>query len=380
MKLTTQDEQAASLDELRARIEQLERRLSRPLSQRNLLHNGKLEVAQRAVTVTGISGAGATYNTVDRWRLYRAAMGSAVVREDLVLDGPAGTPFVSSWKLTVTTADASINSAHELNFAQGIEAINCTTLMKGTAAARPITVSFWVKASIPGTYWLDLWEPTNVRDVSAKYTINAANTWEQKVITFPGDTSGYITPGTGQGIWVQFMLGAGSGQTGAGWTGNWSGSATYRAAGQTNLIATVNSTFQVTGVQVEAGAYATPFEHRDFADELQLCRRYFRRMGGGSAYDTLAQGHLLTTGVGYFFIPVDHMRAAPNIANTLTMSNYQIIDNFNAAYTPASINIDGSYSFRTAVLQVAGTFTNGRSGWLRSNNTTAGVIDLSCDM
>jgi hypothetical protein len=143
----------------------------------------------------------------------------------------------------------------------------------GTASAKSITISFWVKASITGTYTVAIRNGGNNRSYRAPYSITTANTWEQKIITAPGDTTGTWLTDNGTGIRLGFTLGAGADFIDTGNT--WSALEDFAATGQTQWIATNGATFYITGVQLEPGSVATPFERRSYGQELALCQRYF---------------------------------------------------------------------------------------------------------
>jgi hypothetical protein len=143
----------------------------------------------------------------------------------------------------------------------------------GTAAAQTITLSFWVRSSLTGTFGGAVKNSALNRAYPFSYAINAANTWEQKSITISGDTTGTWLTDNSIGLWL--MLGIGVGSTYSGTAGAWSGSTFFSATGATSVVGTSGATFYITGVQLEAGSVATPFEHRQYGQELALCQRYY---------------------------------------------------------------------------------------------------------
>jgi hypothetical protein len=213
--------------------------------------------------------------TLDRWEV-RENTDGAVTAQQVTY---APTSFVNSVKITTTTADASLTSDQILRVTQPIEGLNIADLDFGTANAKTITLSFWVKGSITGTYAGVYANGSNNRSYIFTYTILAANTWEQKTVTITGDTTGTWVTTSARGAVVTFTLGAASSYNG---TANvWTGSDVRSVSGAVSVIGTLSATWQVTGVQLEVGSTATPFERRLYTNELQFCQRYY---GYGNIY------------------------------------------------------------------------------------------------
>ena len=237
---------------------------------RNRIINGDMRIDQRnagaAVTINGT----AAY-TVDRWFGEDVTDGVFTVQQD----SSAPTGFNFSAKITITTADASLAAGQYAVFTQRIEGFNTADLMWGTANAKTITLSFWVRSSLTGTFGGVLANSAENYSYPFTYSISAANTWEQKSVTVTGPTAGtWIGATNGKGMIVTFALGSGS--TYVGTAGAWA-AADYRggATGQTSVIGTLNATWYITGVQLEVGSVATPFERRDYGRELAMCQRYY---------------------------------------------------------------------------------------------------------
>jgi hypothetical protein len=235
---------------------------------RNLIINGDMSIDQRNGTST-INGTGVTYN-VDRF-LGRGVSSAGVFT--LVQDTDASERFTNSLKATVTTADSSIASGSSYRVQHFVEGNNSANLYWGNSSAQTITLSFYVKSSVTGTFGGNLANGDFNRFNVFSYTINSANTWERKTISITGDTSGTWLTNNGLGIRINWSLGAGSTLLGS--AGSWGSSTKEGVTGQTNLIATNSATWQITGVQLEVGTSASDFEFLPYDINLQRCQRYF---------------------------------------------------------------------------------------------------------
>jgi hypothetical protein len=233
---------------------------------RNRILNGGMVIDQRnagaAVTSSGSF-------PVDRFRLGFTMDGACSAQQDTV--APAG--FVNSLKFTTTTADTDLGTSQVVLMQQRIEGNNLSDLGWGTASAQTVTLSFWVRSSLTGTFGGSIQNSAENRSYPFTYSISAADTWEQKTITVEGDTSGTWLTTTGIGMRVTFSMGAGSSLSGT--AGAWAGADLISATGAVSVIGTLDATWFVTGVQLEAGSVATPFERRPYGTELALCMRYF---------------------------------------------------------------------------------------------------------
>jgi len=236
---------------------------------RNLVGNGAFTIAQRSTSETGISTSG--YYTVDRW-LYNNDE-AAVVTMSQDTNAPDG--FGYSFKTLVTTADTSIGASNQNRVETAWEGQDVQNLKYGTSDAQQLTVSFWVKSNKTGNWSVGLYMDGSAYNISQAYTINSADTWEYKTITFAANTVQTITNDNIKRLRLWFTLSAGSNLT-SGSSNTWSTAGTTRAVGQAvNLFDAVNNYWQITGVQLEVGSEATPFEHRSYGDELRRCQRYF---------------------------------------------------------------------------------------------------------
>jgi hypothetical protein len=253
---------------------------------RNLLINGAMQIDQRGSATTAVT---TNAYVTDRWYVEDGC--DAVLSSQQSTDVPTGQGFRNSLKITATTADASIGSTQFSVITQWVEGTNSALLAWGSSGAKQVTVSFWVKASVAGTYSLTLYNDGASRICPTAYTINAANTWEKKVVNVVGDTSGTWLTTTGRGVSVNFYTALGS--TYLGTSGAWNGSSVYGVTGQANAWASTNNIFAITGVQLEANPVATNFEQRPIGVELALCQRYYEK-----SYDTAtAPGTVTEVGV-----------------------------------------------------------------------------------
>ena len=237
---------------------------------RNRIINGAMRIDQRnsGAAITPTDGQ----YSVDRWTCRLAQSAKYTAQQDSSANTVAG--FTSSLKITSTSA-YSVGSSDFFIFRQLIEGNNVADLRWGTASARTVTLSFWVRSSLTGQFGGSLQNNAADRSYPFTYTIVAANTWEQKNITVPGDTTGTWLKDTGIGIKVNF--GIGNGSTYSGTAGAWASANYHSATGDTSVVGTNGATWYVTGVQLEEGSQATPFEYRQYTNELQLCQRYHYR-------------------------------------------------------------------------------------------------------
>jgi hypothetical protein len=243
-----------------------------PTGRRNVVINGAMQVAQRGTSTASITSSG--YYTADRWLFEPATMGTHT--NSVENDAPTGSGFRKSFKVLVTTADAAPAAGDLLDVQTRFEGQNLQQFLKGTASAKGFTLTFWVKSNVTGTYVVAIRDLDNARSVSATYSVSASATWEKKTIFFPADTTGAFDNDNALSALLVFGLGAGTNYTSGTLNTTW---ASYTAAnllvGQTNLASATNNYWQITGVQLEVGDTATPFEHRTYGEELRLCQRYY---------------------------------------------------------------------------------------------------------
>jgi hypothetical protein len=239
---------------------------------KNRIINGAMVIDQRNSGASVSIATTSDVYTLDRWAAAgQSADGVFTVQQDTTV--PTG--YKNSMKITVTTADSSIGASQYYLMQQNIEGLNLPDLNWGTANAQTVTLSFWVRSSVTGTFGGSLRGSftTSTRSYPFSYTINSANTFEYKTITILGDTSGTWATDNSAGIRLTFSMGDGSSRLGT--SGTWATANYTGVTGQTNLIATNSATWYVTGIQVEKGSTATSFDYRPYGTELQLCQRYY---------------------------------------------------------------------------------------------------------
>jgi len=242
---------------------------------RNRIINGDMRIDQRnAVTMPSSS---TPMYIVDRWQASHNSTGAIQVSKS----GDYPSTFLSSLLYDVTTADTSIAASEYAQLVQPVEGFNVSDLAWGSASAQYVTLSFWVKSTTIGTYCANLRNKVTDRSYVAEYSVLSANTWEKKIITIPGDTSGTWDTDNTTGIFVSFTFATGTTyQT----TANaWAAGNFIGTSNQVNLLASATNEIRITGVQLEPGTVATPFERRSYGQELALCQRYFQLAGNGAA-------------------------------------------------------------------------------------------------
>ena len=295
------------------------------VNNRNLVINGAMQVAQRNTSVTGITTTG--YYTADRWLVSLSSAGTWTMNVES--SAPTGTEFRNSANLVCATADSSLSAGDLLSFQQRIEGQNLQGIKKGTANAESLTLSFYVKSSNTGTYICDFYDSDNTRQISKSYTIDVANTWEKKTITIPPDTTGQFDNDNASSFIAHFWLAAGSNFT----SGVLSSSAwesavnANRVVGQLNLANRSGNYWAVTGIQLERGSSATPYEWLDYGRELRLCQRYYVKAIKSAAEDRPWSLEGATTGATWYptmnlYSPVS-MRSTPTVTllGTITYTN-----------------------------------------------------------
>ena len=228
---------------------------------RNIIINGDMSIAQRGTSATGLGNGDNGYHTCDRWRFQELGSPTFEFTQSQSTDVPTGQGFVNSLKMDCTTADTSLASDILLRIDQRFEGQNLQYLKKGTANAESLTASFWVKSNKTGTYIAELEDIDNSRQISKSYTIDSSNTWEKKIITFDGDTTGAFDNDNLRSLNINFYLGVGTNYSSGTLNTSWGSTVnTNRAVGQVNFADSTSNEWYITGVQLEAGTSASDFE------------------------------------------------------------------------------------------------------------------------
>jgi len=245
------------------------------LGVRNLIINGDMRIAQRGTSATGKTTSG--YYTCDRWNHVFSTAGTWTFTQDT--DVPSGQGFTNSLKMACTTANASLSASSSFQLHHRFEGQNLQHLKKGTANAESVTLSFWIKSNKTGTYQVNIQDRDNTRMISSTYTIDSADTWEKKILTFAGDTTGAFDNDNNDSIRMAWFLASGSNYNTGSVPTSWEATDTTDiAAGLTvNLADSTSNYLNITGVQLEVGTEATPFEHRPYDMELARCQRYYHQ-------------------------------------------------------------------------------------------------------
>jgi hypothetical protein len=344
---------------------------------KNRIINGAMVIDQRNA---GASVSATTSSwSVDRWQAYASQTSKYTIQQS----STAPTGFANS--LLVTSSSAySVTSTDIFFIRQIIEGYNIADLGFGTANAKTITLSFWVRSSLTGTFGGALTNDSN-RAYPFTYTISAANTWEQKTVTLTADTSGTWGSTNNAGLAVIFSFGAGS--TRQGTAGAWTGTNYYGATGETSIVGTNGATFYITGVQLEQNTSATPFERRLYGQELANCQRYAQKImsDGASAYVRYGVGFCYAAQSASIVVPfLTNMRVAPSLTVTSTPSNYALYTGNNAVVNLSVVpTIDGGGNNTanvTIVGSVASGLTVGDGALLINSNNTSGFMLLTSEL
>jgi len=345
------------------------------LPYRNIIINGDMSIAQRGTSASGKSTGG--FFTCDRWNFSLSSLGTWTLSQDT--DVPTGQGFATSFKLDCTTADASPSSTDRLQLIQGIEGQNLQYLKYGSSNAETLTASFWVKSNKTGTYTVEIRDLDNLKDVSQTYTIDTANTWEKKTVSFPANTSDTLDNDNNASFSFEFWLGAGSSYTSGTLNTTWSSrnNANRVSSSQVNLADSTSNYIYITGVQLEAGTTASDFEFLPVDVNLQRCYRYFVKYGNTgttSAITTFGSAPNSTEVDAVIPFSVE-MRATPTLSSTsirasdagggnLTMSSTAIAGSSTPKLAFIFGTVSGATAYRPYIVQSLST----------------GYIDLSAEL
>lgn len=347
---------------------------------RNRIINGDCRIDQRnaGASVTPTNGA----YTLDRWAAYVSQASKITVQQNAgSVTPPAG--FTNYLGVTVgAAANVTVGAGDYFFIQQTIEGYNIADFGFGASGASTITFSFWVRSSITGTFGGCVYNGAGSRTYPFTYAISAANTWEYKTVTVAGDTTGTWNTTNGAGLNLDFSIGTGT--TKSGTAGAWAGANYYSATGATKLIETNGATFYITGCQLEVGNVSTPFERRQYGQELLLAQRYYQKWLSGGTYGVFPfQGFAISTTQFQSSTMLQvSMRTTPSTLDT--GGSFRLTDKVSSiavtsivilgateAGTPLSVGL-GAY--------VASGLTQFRPYLLTANNDSAAYIGLGAEL
>lgn len=346
-----------------------------PMMDKNLIINGSMSVWQRSTSYPSWSTD--DYSTVDRFMT--RVRGGAVYTISRSTDVPSAQGFGYSLKFDNTTADASPTSNDFTLLEQRIEGQNLQHLLKGTSSAKKLTLSFHIKSNITGTFIARLYDSDNARSISQAYTIDAASTWEKKIITFDADQTGTLNNDNAASLYLQLWFSAGTDYTSGTLQTSW-GSAvdTIIAPGISNLASSTSNELYITGIQLEVGDQATQFQFEPIEKITAKCERYFVSYGGTSDYEWIAIGSNITTTLwdGVIHFPTT-MRDNPDLGIS-DNSHWNLYDG-SIETTSGWSNIEGSA--RAAGLRCTTTSqTAGNASRLYVNNNLSARMTFDAEL
>ena len=346
---------------------------------KNRIINGNMSVDQRNAGASVTVDDAAPY-TLDRWQAVDSSDGAFTVQQDAgAVTPPAG--FKDYLGVTITTADSSLAAGQFSNLLYKIEGNNVYDFAWGPANAKTVTLSFWVRSSLTGTFAGSIRNDAGARSYVFNYTISAANTWEYKTVTIAGDTTGTWETGTSTGLLLTWSLGAGTNFNGT--VGSWSAGSFFSSSGSVSVIGTNGATFYITGVQLEVGSTATSFDYRPYGTELALCQRYYVKYSSAGRTSE-NQAYLIGVVTGSTTGGICSTNFANPMRTTPTGSYSGAIRIYDGSSAPnvTSIGTQGSTS-TTASLQFTasgGGLTTGRVALIIPDSSSACFVDFSAEL
>ena len=346
---------------------------------KNRIINGTMVIDQRNAGVTA-NGTDALY-TLDRWKITSydgsAQTGKFSIQQNAgSITPPSG--FINYLGIT-SNAATSVGSTGQYLLQQNIEGLNIADLAWGTSSAKTVTLSFWVRSSLTGTFGGSILNSGVNRSYPFSYTISSANTWTFITIVVPGDTSGTWLTTTAIGMRVEFSLGVGSSTQGP--ANTWASTRYDSVSGETKLVATNGATWYITGTQLEVGSTATSFDYRPYGTELQLCQRYYYSSGtGNQAYTVMGNGWEYSSTFAQVYCPLPTpMRVPPTSVSYSTLQT-----NNSAAGNPSVSSLSlATTECSTIAGKVNVTISGGTAGavcMLRAANSTSGYIAFNAEL
>ena len=331
---------------------------------RNIMINGDMSIAQRGTSFSSISSGNSNY-PVDRFRTNVNTAGTWTISQDTTV--PTGQGFAKSFKMDCTTANASLSAGSYIVIQQLVEAQNLQYLKFGTSSAESLTLSFWVRSNKTGTYICEINSSDSNRAFSKSYTIDSADTWEKKTITYPGDTTGVINNDNGVGLEFNFWLAAGSNYSSGSLQTSWSTRTNANMApGQVNLADSTSNEFYLTGVQLEAGTSASDFEFLPVDVNLQRCLRYTQVLPPSNF-----SGQFYASTHARFYDQLEpQMRSSPSFSFSGSLTN-AVEEVGVAVRTPTNVTLNNSNE------RSFGLTAEGMSGATSQNMAQLGSITIT---
>lgn len=344
-----------------------------------LIINGDMQIAQRGTSTSGITNG--NYRTLDRFYTNNNNVGS--VTNSQSTDVPTGQGFATSFKIAIDTSDTPTGTEW-LQCQYRTEAQDLKPLKFNTSSAEGFTISFWVKSAKTGTYTLAILNDNASRSISQTYTINSANTWEKKVLSFAGDTAGAIPNNNTIGLILYWILAAGGDRTSGTFQTSWGtyATGTFVSSSQVNLGDSTSNDWYITGVQLEVGTFDSnsipDFQFEDRTTSFNRCSRYYYRQNAEAPYSVFANGFVANSTTARVMQRFPQQRALATISSSGT---FQVIEG-GSSRTVSSIASDGnSRSFEGTRLDI--TITSGSAGngcMLRSANDTSAYIEADAEL
>ena len=345
-----------------------------PFGFKNRIINGGMVIDQRNAGASITPTTDGTFS-VDRWRCGLSVTSKFSVQQNA---GSVTRPVGFSNYLGVTSLSSyTVGASENFRISQSIEGFNTADLEWGTANAQTVTLSFWVRSSLTGTFGGVIKNSAENRVYPFTYTISSANTWEYETITIPGDTTGtWVGATNGNGLSVHFSLGTGA--TASGTAGAWAAGNLFSATGATSVVGTNGATFYITGVQLEKGSTATSFDYRPYGTELALCQRYFASFVGSVAFSqySIAEAWSSTKVRFPMKCPVP-MRAAPTFS-TAGSGFVWAVDRAGSVVSSLTLN----YA-TTQIQSISGTgssLTISQAGSINAGNFTDTSMSFSAEL
>lgn len=349
------------------------------LGRRNLIINGAMNIAQRSTSAASLTTTG--YHTLDRFNALIESCGTWTMSQST--DVPTGKGFRASLKMDNTTADGSPADADRCFIRTTLEGFDLQQMLKGTSDAKTVTLSFWVNATKTGTHIVNLYDNDNSRFIAQAYTVSSSNTWEHKVMTFAGDTTGAFGNDADGSMQIVWWLATGANNSSGTLQTSWgSATAANRAVGQVNNADSTSNNWYITGVQLEVGSNATDFEHRSYHEDFSHCQRYFYKVQAATTYMKFGMGRAWSTDdmACAMYLPTP-MRGTPTLATSTIGSNFGVagVGTNVSAITLAERSTHNQF-MALNVAYGATSFTTGTIYQIESDNNTDAFVSFSAEL